>query len=333
MLLAGDIGGTKTRLTAFELVDGRLRTVVDQTFRSLDYPSLDALVLPFVAAHGLRLDGAGFGVAGPVKQGRVVATNLPWVVDAAQLASELKLPAVSLLNDLEAIAAGITALDEDDFAVLNPGTPDPDGNAVVIAAGTGLGEAGLFWDGQRHRPFASEGGHTDFAPRNELEIALLTYLIDRFGRVSYERVVSGPGLHNIYEFLRDTGRGEEPPWLRQELAEHDPAAAISQAALACRSPLCAAALDLFVSLYGAEAGNLALKVMATGGVYVAGGIAPKILDKLRDGTFLTAFTAKGRLSPLLQATPLKIVLNDRVALLGSVQVVLVAGAGRAAPGV
>jgi glucokinase len=319
MLLAGDIGGTKTRLAAFELVDGRLETVVDQTFRSLDYPSLDALVQPFVATHGLRLDGAGFGVAGPVKQGRVLATNLPWVVDAAQLAGELKLAEVALLNDLEAIAAGLAALHDDDFAVLNPGSPDPDGNAAVIAAGTGLGEAGLFWDGRRHRPFASEGGHTDFAPRNELEMALLTYLIDRFGRVSYERVVSGPGLHNVYEFLRDTDRGEEPAWLAQELAEHDPSAAISQAALDGRSPLCVQALDLFVGLYGAEAGNLALKLMATGGVYLAGGIAPKILDKLRDGTFLTAFTAKGRLSPLLRATPLKVVLNDRVALFGSVQ--------------
>jgi glucokinase len=322
MLLAGDIGGTKTRLAAFELVDGRLRTVVDQTFRSLDYPSLDALVLPFIAAHGLRLDAAGFGVAGPVKGGRVVATNLPWVVDAAQLAAKLALPAVTLLNDLEAIAAGLAMLDEDDFAVVNPGTADPGGNAAVIAAGTGLGEAGLFWDGQRHRPFASEGGHTDFAPRNELEMALLTYLIGRFGRVSYERVVSGPGLHNIYQFLRDTGRGDEPPWLRQELAEQDPPAVISKTALAGRSPLCAAALDLFVSLYGAEAGNLALKMMATGGVFVAGGIAPKILDKLADGTFQTAFTAKGRLSPLLQATQLKVVLNDRVALLGSLQTAL-----------
>lgn len=322
MLLAGDIGGTKTRLAAFELLDGRLQAVVDQTFRSLDYLSLEALVLPFVAEHGLRLEGAGFGVAGPVKQGRVVATNLPWVVDAAQLADELTLPAVTLLNDLEAIAAGLAALGDDDFTVLNPGTPDPDGNAAVIAAGTGLGEAGLFWDGQRHLPFASEGGHTDLAPRNELEMALLTYLIGRFGRVSYERVLSGPGLHNIYEFLRDTGRAEEPPWLRQELAEQDPPAAISEAALAGRSPLCAAALELFVSLYGAEAGNLALKMMATGGVYVAGGIAPKILDKLADGTFLTAFTAKGRLSPLLQATPVKVVLNDRVALFGSVQAAL-----------
>ena len=319
MLLAGDIGGTKTRLAVFQLLDGRLQTIVDQTFRSLDYPSLDALVLPFVAAHGLRLDGAGFGVAGPVKGGRVVATNLPWVVDAAQLAAKLELPTVALLNDLEAIAAGIVALDDDDFVVVNPGTPDPDGNAAVIAAGTGLGEAGLFWDGQRHRPFASEGGHTDLAPRNELEMALLTYLLGRFDRVSYERVVSGPGLHNIYQFLRDSGRGEEPPWLRQELAEQDPPAVISQAALAGRSSLCTAALDLFVNLYGAEAGNLALKMMATGGVYVAGGIAPKILDKLVDGTFLTAFTAKGRLSPLPRATPLKVVLNDRVALLGSLQ--------------
>jgi glucokinase len=191
------------------------------------------------------------------------------------------------------------------------------GNAAIIAAGTGLGEAGFYWDGVRHHPFACEGGHADFAPRNELEAELLRSLLARFTHVSYERAVSGPGLYNIYQFLRDTGRGEEPAWLTDALRQHDPAATISQAALAGRSALCVQALDLFVSLYGAEAGNLALKVMATGGLYVSGGIAPKIIQKLQDSTFIEAFTAKGRMQPLLEAMPVRVILNDRAVLLGA----------------
>jgi glucokinase len=208
-------------------------------------------------------------------------------------------------------------LTPEDFVLLNQGDPHASGNAAVIAAGTGLGEAGLYWDGQHHRPFAGEGGHASFAPNDPMQMELLGFLRREFEHVSWERVLSGPGLHNIYRFLRDTGRGEEPTWLTQEMQQHDPPTVISQAALAGTSALCRQALDLFVSLYGAEAGNVALKLMATGGVYVSGGIAPKIIQKLTDSTFMDAFVAKGRLQPLLQEIPVRIVMNDKAALLGA----------------
>ncbi|HEX7124294.1 MAG TPA: glucokinase, partial [Thermodesulfobacteriota bacterium] len=198
-----------------------------------------------------------------------------------------------------------------------PGVRGAGGNQAIIAAGTGLGETGLYWDGSKHHPFATEGGHADFAPRDELEIELLRYLLRELDRVSVERVVSGPGLYRIYRFLRDTGRGEEPVWLAEALRRGDPPRVVSEAALAGRSGLCAQALDLFVSLYGAEAGNLALKTMATGGVFVAGGIAPRIVEKLKDGRFMEAFVAKGRLESILAAIPVRVILNDTAALLGA----------------
>jgi len=317
MILAGDIGGTKTRLAFFTTDGESVKSVVEETFHSREYGGLGEIVHTFVTKHQLSLTHAGFGVAGPVIDGYSETTNLPWVIDARQLAGQLGLASVALINDLEANAYGVAALATEDFAVLNPGAPGVKGNAAIIAAGTGLGEAGFYWDGARHHPFACEGGHADFAPRNELEAELLRHLLTQFPHVSYERVVSGPGLYNIYQFLRDTGRGEEPAWLTDELRQHDPAATISQAALAGRSALCGQALDLFVSLYGAEAGNLALKVMATGGLYVGGGIAPKIMQKLQDSTFMRSFTAKGRMQPLLEAMPVRVILNDRAVLLGA----------------
>jgi glucokinase len=224
---------------------------------------------------------------------------------------------VDLLNDLEASAYGIATLEADDFVVLNQGAPTAVGNAAVIAAGTGLGEAGLYWDGTRHHPFACEGGHADFAPQNELQVELLLYLRKKFGHVSWERVVSGPGLHNLYEFLRDTGHGEEPAWLAEEMRQKDPPRVITQAGLEGRSPLCEDALDLFVSLYGAEAGNLALKIMATHAVFVGGGIAPRIIRKLQGPAFMEAFATKGRFKWLLEAMPVRVVLNEKTALLGA----------------
>jgi glucokinase len=317
MILAGDVGGTNTRLALFDDQAGRLRPTAEATFPSREHPSLEAVLRKFRAAHPLPVDLACVGVAGPVRRGRIDATNLPWVVDTRQVAQVLGLKRVELINDLEANAWGVGVLGADDCAVLNAGAPDAAGNMAIISAGTGLGEAGLYWDGKRHRPFATEGGHADFAPRNRLETELLDYLLTQFQRVSYERVVSGPGLLNIYRFLRDTGRGEEPAWLAEQMRRQDPGAAISQAAMSGKSKLCVQALDLFVSLYGAEAGNLALKVLATGGVYLGGGIAPKILRKLQDPIFLNAFTAKGRMKPLLQATPVRAILNDKTALLGA----------------
>ena len=317
MILAGDIGATNSRLAFFTERGGRLEPVVEATYPSRDHANLEAIVKAFVSAHDLPIDMACFGIAGPVRHGRSDTTNLPWDVDARELARALHLRTVGLLNDLEAHAYGIAMLAPDDFVTLNQGAPDASGNAAVIAAGTGLGESGLYWDGQRHLPFAGEGGHTSFAPSDALQIELLRFLSHKFGHVSWERVLSGPGLHNIYRFLRDTGHGEEPDWLIYEMQQQDPAAVISQAALADTSALCRQALDLFVALYGAEAGNMALKLMATAGVYVGGGIAPKIIRKLTDSTFMAAFVAKGRLKPLLQQIPVRIIMNDKVALLGA----------------
>ncbi len=317
MILAADVGGTSTRLALMEAAGSRLTRVVEQIFPSGSHRSLDEIVTQFMAAHRQPIEAACFGIAGPVREGHVETTNLPWEIDAKRLAVLLALETVGVINDLEAHAYGVAALEPTDFHVLNTGAPLAGGNRAIIAAGTGLGEAGFYWDGREYHPFASEGGHADFAPRSELEIELLRFLQARFGRVGVERVVSGPGLHQIYEFLRDTGRGVEPEWLAEAIAREDASRVISEAALASRSALCAQALDLFVSLYGAEAGNLALKMMATGGVYVGGGIAPKILPKLEDGRFMQAFVAKGRMRPLLEAVPVHVILNDQTGLLGA----------------
>lgn len=327
MILAGDIGGTKTNLAFFKAEGGQLKLVVEGTFPSRGHAGLDEIVSLFTSMHGLGVEQACFGVAGPVQNGRCDATNLAWVVDASQLARQLGIATVWLINDLEANAYGIPVLRPEEFVVLNPGAPDAGGNAVVIAAGTGLGEAGLYWDGKRHYPFACEGGHADFAPRNEFEVNLLLYLLAKYGHASWERVLSGPGLHNIYEFLRDTGQGEEPEWLIQEMAEGNPVSVISKAGLAGSCDLCGRALEMFASLYGAEAGNLALKIMATGGVYVGGGIAPKIVKKLTDGRFMKAFVDKGRFEGLMQRIPVRVILNDKTALLGAARYALLQAQG------
>lgn len=317
MILAGDVGGTKTRLGFFERQGERYQLRREQTYASREQPNLEAIISAFLAADRKAPRRACFGVAGPVKNGRCEATNLPWIVDAGHVARNLGIPEVSVINDLEATAYGIDVLQPQDLVTLAAGAPDAKGNRAVIAAGTGLGQAGLFWDGERHRPFACEGGHTDFAPRSDVEAELFTYLESRHGHVSYERILSGPGLYAVYEFLRGSGRGAEEGWLADEIRAGDPAAAISKAGLAGRSDLAGHALDLFVSIYGAEAGNLALKVMATGGVYVGGGIAPKILPRLQSPAFREAFVAKGRMRPLLEAMPLCVITDDRAALRGA----------------
>jgi len=317
MILAGDIGGTHARLAFFDVSNGRFRMVSDSVFSSREYRGLDEIVLRFLGDSRLDADAACFGVAGPVRNGRVETSNLPWVVEAKQLARELKLDQALIINDLEANAWGIATLEAKDVVSLNPGNAKAIGNQGVIAAGTGLGEAGLYWDGLDYRVFACEGGHSDFAPRNELEMELVRYLASRYGHVSYERVVSGPGLVNVFHFLRDTGRGTEPSWLSQAMHDGDAAAAISSAGIEGRCALCEQALNLFVSAYGAEAGNLALKLMATGGVYIGGGIAPKILPKLAEPLFLEAFTSKGRMRPLLEGIPIHVITNDKTGLQGA----------------
>ena len=317
MILAGDVGGTNARLAFFDVMNGTFRLVSVSVFPSREYAGLDQIVSKFVTTSNLHPDAACFGVAGPVRNGRVETSNLPWVIESKRLADELNLKKAVLINDLEANAWGIAALDPNDVVSLNQVKGNPVGNQAVISAGTGLGEAGMYWDGSQHRIFASEGGHSDFAPRNELEIDLFRYLSGRYGHVSYERVVSGPGLVNVFHFLRDTGRGTEPQWLTDQMAHGDPAAAISRAALDGACGLCEQALDLFVSVFAAEAGNLALKVMAIGGVYLGGGIAPKMLAKLSGPLFMHAFVGKGRMQPLLEAMPVKVVTNDKTALMGA----------------
>ena len=317
MILAGDIGGTSTRLGFYNIKAKRPNLLVQETFASRAPGGLDGMIAKFKEANQLTVEFACFGIAGPVKNERVETPNLPWIVDARQLSLSLSLPIVWLINDLEANAYGAAALKKKDFEVLNAGQPDLTGNAAIISAGTGLGEAAFYFDGKRYRPFASEGGHVDFAPRNDLEIELLRHLIGKFGRVSYERVLSGPGLRNIYEFLRDTGRGTELTALAVEMKQRDPSAVIAQAALEGKCALAAQALDLFVAIYGAEAGNLALKLKATRGVLIGGGIAPKILPKLKSPGFRQAFMDKGRMKALLEPIPVRVILNDKTALLGA----------------
>src|SRR5438093_6841581 len=312
MILAGDIGGTHARLAFFDVVDGHFSLVSASVFPSREYRGLDEIVTKFVDSSNVRPDAACFGVAVPIRNGRVEASNLPWVVESKRLADELKLRKALLINDLEANAWGIPALDPKDVVCLNQMKGSPIGSQAVIAAGTGLGEAGMYWNGVQHHVFACEGGHGDFAPRNDLELDLFRYLRTRFGHVSYERIVSGPGLVNVFNFLRDTGRGVEPQWLADEMLHSDPAAAISRAAIDGKCGLSEQALDLFVSIYGAEAGNLALKIMATGGIYLGGGIAPKMLPNLAGPLFMEGFLSKGRMQHLLEAIPVRVITNDRV---------------------
>lgn len=315
-VLGADIGGTKVHLAVFAWRDGRLSRQRMESYASLELDGLPSALKLFLGHGAPRVDAAVFGVAGPVQREHAQITNLPWSVEVESLRAVLGTERVKLINDLEATAYGVLTLQPADMLVLNPGSVVP-GNAAVIAAGTGLGEGLLFWDGKQYHPAPSEGGHTDFAPRNELEAELLAFLRTRYAHVSYERVLSGPGLVNIYQFLRDTGRGDEPPALARRLQEGDPAAAISQAALEGGPPLCTHALQLFTSIYGAEAGNLGLKVMATAGVYVGGGIAPKICPKLSDGTFMAAFRDKGRMAFLMDLMPVQVVLEETTALNGA----------------
>jgi glucokinase len=317
MILAGDIGGTKTNLALYSLERDRLIQVAEQNFSSRDYRGIDPLLEEFAASHNAELEAICLGVAAPVIGGRAKTTNLPWLLEEDTISRNLRVKQVKLLNDLEAAAYGVLCLGDDDFVILNRGATERDGNRALIAAGTGLGESIMAWDGKNFHPVASEGGHGDYAPRTSREIALLEYLMGRFQHVSYERVLSGPGLLNIYSFLKDSGRYEEPDWLAGRLRVDDPSAEISRVALAGEAEICVEALDVFVSVYGAEAGNMALRGYALGGVYVCGGIAPKILKKLQDGTFMKAFVEKGRYKDFNSTIPVSVVLNEKTALLGA----------------
>ncbi|MGD1077458.1 MAG: glucokinase [Candidatus Sulfotelmatobacter sp.] len=317
MILAGDIGGTNARLAYFQPQNGHLRLVSERVFPSREHSELGEIVSQFLDDSGTRPDSACFGIAGPVRNGRVETSNLPWVVEQSRLAKQIHLPATLLINDLEASAWGIGALADGDLVPLNRVSGPVVGNQAVIAPGTGLGEAGLFWDGSRHHVFACEGGHTDFGPQGDLQIELLRFLKTRFGHVSYERILSGPGLVNVYEFLRDSGCGKESAEFAAALKQGDPAAVISRAALEGTQSLAEKALDIWVSVYGAEAANLALKVMASGGLFLAGGISPKILAKLTGPLFMQAFVEKGRLRPLVESIPVQVITNEKAGLLGA----------------
>lgn len=317
MILAGDIGGTSTRLAFFDVSGGRLQRLSEKTYPSRNYATLEDIVGDFLETQRTTPEAAAIGIAGPVHEGVVRATNLPWRVEVRRLSERIGISAVVILNDLEANGYGIATLGPADFAVLQLGAPAAKGNAVVVSPGTGLGESVLYWDGRQYWPLPSEGGHASFAPQNEVEDGLLKYLRVQFGHVSWERLVSGPGLYNIYRFLRDTGRESEPAWLAQQLKGEDPSAEISKAALEGKSALCEKALDLFITLLGSECGNMALKVLAAGGVYLGGGIPPKILPKLKSPEFIESFRDKGRFRELLQTMPVRVILNEYTALQGA----------------
>jgi glucokinase len=321
MLLVGDIGGTKTKLAIFSSRNELHATPQrEATFPSAIYPDLATLVRDFLAQSHVSVDRAVFGVAGPVLAGKAKITNLPWMMDEKELQEALHIPSVRLLNDLDAMAHAVPFLEPEDLCTLNAGTPARNGTLAVIAPGTGLGEAFLTWNGARYQAHPSEGGHTDFAPTTLPELELLRYLLGRFEHVSYELVCSGMGLPNVYAYFKEIAGIEEPAWLSEQLAlaEDDTPVIINAA---CdkerRSELAVTTLNMFAAILGAEAGNLALKVLATGGVYLGGGIPPRILPFLQDERFIRAFKNKGRFSKLLAEVPVHVVLNPRLALLGA----------------
>lgn len=321
MLLAGDVGGTKTNLALYGTAAPPRTPAVEESLPSAHYASLEDLVRDFLRAHAAPVERAAFGVAGPVVDGQATITNLPWRMDETELARALDIPRVALLNDLEALATAVPALGPADLLTLNAGTPEPQGTLAVIAPGTGLGEAYATHDGTRYRTHGSEGGHVDFAPTNETEDGLLRAMRARFGHVSYERVCAGIGIPNLYGYLKDVGFEPEAPAVATRLAaagsDHTPVIVAAATETTPPDPLCDAALTLFVSILGGEAGNLALKVLAVGGVYVGGGLPPRMLPYFQKAHFLDAFHNKGRFADLLARVPVHIILNPQAGLLGA----------------
>lgn len=318
LVLAGDIGGTKTLLALYHAKDGHVSVHRSQRFDSKAYPTLQEMAREFVGRDKHIVSAACFGVPGPVSDGAVRTTNLPWRLSEYELSDELKIPRVRLVNDLVATAASLPYLGSLDYVTLHPGAAVHEQDTFcVIAPGTGLGQAVLYRDPGRTVLLGSEGGHADFAPRTEREIALLSYLTKKFGRVSVERIISGPGILNIYSFLRDTGFAPESSELAEELRLRDPSAAIGEAAKAGNDPLATETLSIFMSVLGAHAGNMMLTYLASGGIYIAGGIPGKILELLKSGEVVTSYLAKGRLSPLVEATPLYVVKDPLTGLHGA----------------
>jgi glucokinase len=329
VILAGEIGATRTRLAAFETEGNRLHCVVEKIYMSQQHDGLSGILADFTKTEGIPVHSACLGVAGPVRAGRSKISNLPWVIDAREVAKQLRLNSVGLLNDLEAYAYGIDGLETKDFITLSEGAEEAEGNRAVISAKTGLGMAGLYWDGFRHHPFACEGGHADFAARNDLQMELLAYLQKKYGRISCERVLSGPGIKNIYDFLRDARKAEEPEWLRTQIsAAPDPPALISRLALEGKAAICDQTLSIFVSIFGAQTGNCALNFLSTGGIFIGGSIAAKIVPKMKDPLFLESFLDKGRMETILKDMPVKIVVNDNCGMIGAARYTLIQKAFR-----
>lgn len=320
-LIAGDIGGTKTTLALYHSEKGVEEPLCKATYASISYGSLEDIIREFIRDFDIREIGyAVFGVAGPVIEERVDVTNLPWVIDKPRITSAIGFKDMHLLNDLEAMAYSVSHLGEEDLFPLNEGTPSAEGPRAIIAPGTGLGEAYLTWDGSRYVAHPSEGGHTEFGPAGEIEIELLRYLFERYGHVSYELVCSGMGIPNIYSFLKDRGYYDEPAWFSERLAGADDRTAVIIGTAMDKDASCAiakATLGMFVSVLGAETGNLALKILATGGVYIGGGIPPRILPVLREGPFIQSFLRKGRLSRVLHTMPVSVILNPKAGLMGA----------------
>jgi glucokinase len=320
IVLGGDVGGTNARLAIAEL-DGRTARITrERKYRSRDYPGLALIVRRFCEEAGARPDRACFGIACPVVGDDCTAPNLPWTINARQLGADIEIPRTTIINDFVAVGYGIESLGPSDLATLQEGRPEPQGPIALIGAGTGLGQGFLLWDKDHYRVLASEGGHGDFAPRGALQAGLLEFLEREFHRVSWERLLSGPGMVNTYRYLLASAVAPEQAAVRTEMGQEDPAAVIARHALAGTDCLSDRALDLFCEILGAQAGNLALTVVATGGVYLAGGIAPRIVERLRSGPFLTAFRDKGRLSELLSRVPVHVIVNPNVALLGAAAV-------------
>jgi glucokinase len=327
-VLVGDVGGTKSLLAVAEVEGERTRFSVERSFPSARYDSLEALVREFVAETGARAEAACFGVPCPVVGEECRVPNLPWTVGERRLAEAAGVPRARLVNDFIAVGWGIGRLAPEDVVTLQEGEPDPRGAIALLGAGTGLGAGFLVWDGERRRPQPSEGGHADFAPRDDLEWGLAGALRREHGHVSWERVLSGAGLAAAYRHLVASGAAPAAPVVEEEMRGEEPAAVVSRHALAGTDEGCRRALDLFVSLYGAEAGNLALEVLATGGMYLAGGIAPRIVGRLREGGFLRSFRDKGRFAGLMERIPVRVIVSPRAALLGAAAV----GAGLAEGG-
>ena len=318
IILAGDVGGSKTVLAAFSRSDGEIRLLARDVFVSPEFPNLSAVIERFLAGRHLELAAAAFGIAGPVLDGCVQTTTRPWHVDESALSDSLGKIPVRLFNDLEALALAVPDLPAQDVETIHSGLPADHGTLAVFAPGTGLGEAFLVWEEGRYRAKASEGCHADFAANDDLQAELLAYLRPRFGHVSWERVCSGMGIPNIYAFFKDSGRLPEPPWLTAELAAgSDPTPVIVRSGLENTSAICKAALDLFVAVLAGEAGNLALKVLADGGVYFGGGLPPRILPLLRAPAFRKTFTAKGRYAGLLERFPLHVITDPDAGLWGA----------------